>query len=201
MTPKPAQPHRDDGHGAQAIDPALFAQGCVGADPNFFAALGLTAARLQPVATALLAEPMSDCFGPHLVLDNAKLAGFLCAYRFPEMFSRQATTLKMLLPYCDADWAAIKQRLRDLQRSKADIRTPDSLYLAKLFVAPHARGRGCGDRLMRLLHSVALQSPGVKAIALHVRRDNPAARRLYERHEFAVVGEPAHDYLAMERSL
>lgn len=183
------------------VDPAWMAQGWLEADPHFFAALGLAAEELQAHFVRLLDEPMSDCFAPHQVFDGTEAAGFLCAYRFPEMFSRQATTLKVLLSRGRSDLPAVKQRLLDLQRSKAAVGTPDSLYLAKLFVAPHARGRGCGDRLMQRLHAIAVQSPGVKAISLHVRHENAAARRLYERHGFAVVGTPGHGYLAMERGL
>jgi len=56
-----------------------------------------------------------------------------------------------------------------------------------LAVDRSARGRGLGRLLLRRLLA-ALRGQGAAAITLEVRCGNRAARRLYERHGFAVVG-------------
>ena len=57
-----------------------------------------------------------------------------------------------------------------------------------LFLAPEARGRGGGRRLVA--HAQALRGG---ALTLDVNEQNPAARGFYERLGFAVVGRSALD--------
>ncbi|MFC4638729.1 GNAT family N-acetyltransferase [Deinococcus hohokamensis] len=55
-------------------------------------------------------------------------------------------------------------------------------------VLPRARGQGCGDILMRGALAQARTWSGVSSLHLAVMETQHAARRLYERHGFAVWG-------------
>jgi alkanesulfonate monooxygenase SsuD/methylene tetrahydromethanopterin reductase-like flavin-dependent oxidoreductase (luciferase family)/ribosomal protein S18 acetylase RimI-like enzyme len=56
--------------------------------------------------------------------------------------------------------------------------------LVSLWVAPSARGRGLGDRLVRAVVDWATADPSVEQIGLDVCEDNGAAQDLYRRHGF-----------------
>lgn len=55
-------------------------------------------------------------------------------------------------------------------------------------VAPFARGRGCGDALLRAAVAHARTWAGVTSLHLAVLHTQDRARRLYERHGFRVWG-------------
>ena len=77
--------------------------------------------------------------------------------------------------------------------------------VANIAVAPTERGGGVGDALLR--HGLdGAASEAVKTVYLEVRESNGAARRLYERHGFEVVGrrrgyydKPREDALILRR--
>ncbi len=56
-----------------------------------------------------------------------------------------------------------------------------------IFVAPEARGRGVGSRLIEALAQEA-RAGGYREIRLEVIDENPRARALYERRGFCAVG-------------
>ena len=60
-------------------------------------------------------------------------------------------------------------------------------HITTLAVAPHARGRRLGTRLMMALVAAAIES-GADHITLEVRMSNQDAQRLYQRFGFAPVG-------------
>lgn len=73
-------------------------------------------------------------------------------------------------------------------RARVDIKAPpDSLHVVELQVHPGERNRGGGGELLRAVADEA-RARGVGTISLTTAIDNPA-RRLYERHGFAVVAE------------
>lgn len=91
----------------------------------------------------------------------------------------------------------------DLAGDVADVMT--------LAVAPAARGRGVGDRLLEALHTRA-RAQGAQGVLLEVRADNAPARGLYGTRGYAVVhtrrgyyrdplGGPAVDALVMRKEL
>ncbi|MDV6374867.1 GNAT family N-acetyltransferase [Deinococcus arenicola] len=55
-------------------------------------------------------------------------------------------------------------------------------------VAPHARGQGCGDALVRAALAHAHGWDGVTSVHLSVTETQNAAQHLYERHGFRVWG-------------
>jgi ribosomal protein S18 acetylase RimI-like enzyme len=59
----------------------------------------------------------------------------------------------------------------------------DFVAVVDLVVAPGARGRGAGERLIGAVEADA-RARGVAAIALSVAAPNTLARRFYERHGF-----------------
>lgn len=56
-----------------------------------------------------------------------------------------------------------------------------------IWLAPDARGRGLGQRLLTAAIALA-KARGITRIELSVRVDNPGAKRLYERCGFTVEG-------------
>lgn len=83
----------------------------------------------------------------------------------------------------------------------------DEAEVANVAVAPGARGRGVGARLLDEALDVARER-GVTAVYLEVRDSNAAARALYESRGFEQVGRrrryyrrPVEDALVMRREL
>jgi ribosomal protein S18 acetylase RimI-like enzyme len=80
--------------------------------------------------------------------------------------------------------------------------TDETAELISLWVAPRARGLGVGDEAVRRVLAWA-ELQGAQRLTLSVKITNDAARRLYERHGFRLVGpspdEP--DEVRMEVSL
>lgn len=65
--------------------------------------------------------------------------------------------------------------------------------LMSLWVAPEARGLGVGAALVERCWDWLQRSAPGESLHLNVRRHNRAARRLYERLGFAVIGPAADD--------
>ncbi|MER6665113.1 GNAT family N-acetyltransferase [Amycolatopsis japonica] len=64
----------------------------------------------------------------------------------------------------------------------------DGWILYSMWVAPEARGRGLGTRLMGEVRSAA-EDDGAREVWLHVAEDNDRARRLYLKLGFIATGE------------
>ena len=69
------------------------------------------------------------------------------------------------------------------------VRDPGVAHLARIILAPEARGQGLGTTLCELLMAEAARLTGANAFTLRVYRDNDAALAIYERLGFAVVTE------------
>ena len=83
----------------------------------------------------------------------------------------------------------------------------DEAEVADLAVAPSARGRGVGGRLLDAL-TVEAYAVGVRSMYLEVRESNASARALYDSRSFAHVGRrrgyyrnPSEDALLMRRDI
>ena len=67
------------------------------------------------------------------------------------------------------------------------VRDPGVAHLARIILAPEARGQGLGTTLCELLMAEAARSTGAGAFTLRVYRDNDAALAIYERLGFVAV--------------
>jgi len=67
------------------------------------------------------------------------------------------------------------------------VRDPGVAHLARIILAPTARGQGLGTTLCELLMAEAARATGATAFTLRVYRDNDPALAIYERLGFAVV--------------
>lgn len=67
------------------------------------------------------------------------------------------------------------------------VRDPGVAHLARIILAPTARGQGLGTTLCELLMAEATHAVGASAFTLRVYRDNDPALAIYERLGFAVV--------------
>jgi len=81
----------------------------------------------------------------------------------------------------------IRLAARGWPRQLVEISMPDGIKLIELQVHPSRRGNGIGSALL----AYVIAEAGHRPISLTTRSDNPA-RRLYERHGFAVTAERAH---------
>ncbi len=66
---------------------------------------------------------------------------------------------------------------------------PEIANLFQMWVAPHARGRGCGSALLQAISTWA-RSTTARSLMLWVTCGNSSARRLYERAGFTPHGDP-----------
>jgi [ribosomal protein S18]-alanine N-acetyltransferase len=67
------------------------------------------------------------------------------------------------------------------------VRDPGVAHLARIILAPTARGQGLGTTLCELLMAEAAHVTGATAFTLRVYRDNDPALAIYERLGFTVV--------------
>jgi len=72
-------------------------------------------------------------------------------------------------------------------------RREDSLFLSKVEILPSFQGRGLGTRIVQDLMAEA-RAQGLP-VTLQVLKENPRARRWYERLGFVVTGETETKYL------
>ncbi len=93
----------------------------------------------------------------------------------------------------ESSWILRNTRSRELLAMVLCSRVrQDSAHVTQLCVSPALRGLGLGPTLLH--HCIlGLEATGVKSLSLTVTESNDGARRLYERHGFAV----AHRFDAM----
>jgi GNAT superfamily N-acetyltransferase len=72
---------------------------------------------------------------------------------------------------------------------RIDPAQPETAHVYQMWVAPEARGAGCGTMLLQAILDWA-RDAGARTVLLHVTRGNDAAARVYSRAGFAPVGEP-----------
>ena len=83
---------------------------------------------------------------------------------------------------------AVRAAWKSSARAHVDMKAvPDCLHLVELHVHPDERNRGAGGALLGAVEEEA-RARGVGNVSLTTTTDNPA-RRLYERHGFAVVDQ------------
>lgn len=66
---------------------------------------------------------------------------------------------------------------------------PEIAHVYQMWVAPHARGRGCGTELLRTVLAW-VRSTSARSLTLCVTCGSSSARRLYERAGFTPLGDP-----------
>jgi ribosomal protein S18 acetylase RimI-like enzyme len=83
---------------------------------------------------------------------------------------------------------SVRAAWKSRARARVDMKAlPDCVHLVELQVHPDERDQGAGGALLRAVEAEA-RARGVGNVSLTTAIDNPA-RRLYERHGFAVVAE------------
>jgi ribosomal protein S18 acetylase RimI-like enzyme len=82
--------------------------------------------------------------------------------------------------------AGVGDRLQLAGRTLLKVQ-PDDFYVSRIAVAPGARGRGLGERLLDEAEREGLRR-GCARLVLEVAPESAAARRLYDRHRFSEIG-------------
>lgn len=108
--------------------------------------------------------------------DAAGIGGVICGYDGARLPALRAPVLALL------------RERHGYQGAPEDETGPGEFYLDSISVAPGRQGQGIGSRLIEAMVVEARQQ-GFARVGLLVHPSNPAARRLYERLGFAVVGE------------
>ena len=72
------------------------------------------------------------------------------------------------------------------------VRDPGGIELAGIQLLPSAQGRGIGTSIIRDLQDTARRE--AVPLLIGVEKDNPGARRLYERLGFVLTGEDEKEY-------
>jgi ribosomal protein S18 acetylase RimI-like enzyme len=68
------------------------------------------------------------------------------------------------------------------------VRLADAALLWSFAVIPHLQGLGIGTAMLAEADRMSRER-GFETVEIRVEKDNPRARRLYERRGFAIVGE------------
>jgi len=129
-----------------------------------------------PTDRSWLDEVDHGCFGEgeQLGADWVRLA----AKTPGRCFITVAATRAAVVGYCA--WG--------IERPRREDRLGPRLYVASLAVRPEDRGQGIGAQLLKHVEAMGEHRfPEAEFVALHVRQDNAAARRLYERLGFQHV--------------
>jgi ribosomal protein S18 acetylase RimI-like enzyme len=187
-------------HDTDCLDPSVFFKGVFEADPHFFNLFDPECAgKLLIAMDQLHMDSSSDFYRPLVARNDQNVLGFLYAYPYKEMFSRQATSLRQFIN-CSDNPRALRPSLAALSSSKGRIVNLNSYYLARIYVLPIARGFKVGEFLMRNYerNAVAL---GMSSLSLHVRSENTRAQNFYARLGFKFSDGLTHGYLSMEKCL
>jgi GNAT superfamily N-acetyltransferase len=105
-------------------------------------------------------------------------------------FSERAVSMRAGVRAAVAGWGwagPIRLAVRGWPRQLVEISMPEGLKLIELQAHPSRRGTGVGSALLAHVVGEARH----RSISLTTRSDNPA-RRLYERHGFALTAEKTH---------
>jgi ribosomal protein S18 acetylase RimI-like enzyme len=179
--------------------PKAMAELIHAADPEFYAAFGLAPPDRDGAIIAALSDRASDLGQWSLLLVDGEPAGLFAGYSMAEMMARQMAGLRHLLAKV-ADVRAVRAALKDFAGTRRTM-AADAFYLARIAVGDNHRGRGLGRKVLERYEATA-RDAGFPATALHVRRGNAAAERLYARAGYL----PAADdnglpYAALKKAL
>lgn len=160
------------------------------------------AAEATRVAEYLLSHHTGEIAPPagQLSIADGRIVGMLACMTGAELARRRlsaAYTLAKANPAVASPESARRARLAS--RTFASV-ARDEYYLARLTVAPEARGQGHGQWLIERLFELA-QGAGARNCWLEVDPDNTPAVKLYERAGFRVVAEARVDDDRTGRSL
>lgn len=182
---------------ADKVSSTDLCYGSFAADPDFFKLFDANESSFFSVFENLQQDSASDYYRPLVVRDGDSLLGFLYAYPFSEIFSRQMNSLRRFIGL-SSNPRNLRPALSSLASSKGIIEDLDSYYLARIYVMPEARGLGVGDLLLQAFESEA-HARGFPRLSLHVRLENAIAQRFYVRSGFTFLDQSTNGYFSMEK--
>ena len=110
--------------------------------------------------------------------------------------------MPVVCPYCRTEAARIVTHGYFITE-KIKETFPNEWYLDSISVSEDFRGQGIGSRLLEALPKLAKKA-NRSVIGLSVDEKNPKAKKLYERHDFKVVGQrmiSGHLYDHMQKNI
>ena len=77
---------------------------------------------------------------------------------------------------------------------------PMCAHIAWLFLSPHLRGEGMGQKFIQATEREALKRPGIRRLTLRTNSFNPRALHIYKKHHYQVT-ETHGDTIEMMKEL
>jgi ribosomal protein S18 acetylase RimI-like enzyme len=153
------------------------------ATPAFYDLLPGDRSARTAIVRQLIGRSGTDMENPAVAKEGACVVGAYVGFASEELRERQLASLMfMARSLTRSGWSSMKEAARSYSTNLPDV-PPNTWYLARLTVAPTARRRGIGARL---LESARGDAAGVRT-ALHVSRTNPGAIALYQQAGFEEI--------------
>jgi ribosomal protein S18 acetylase RimI-like enzyme len=153
------------------------------ATPDFYDLFpGDRSARIA-IVRQLIGRSGTDMENAAVATEGASVVGAYAGFASEELKERQLASLMfMARSLTRSGWNSVKEAARSYSSGLSDV-PPNTWYLARITVAPTARRRGIGARL---LESANRDAAGVRT-ALHVSRRNPGAIAFYQQSGFEEI--------------
>lgn len=141
-----------------------------------------TAAMLFDEGAAEFSAPQA-----RLLVENDELLGMFVTLTAKELLAARLKSMSVLRK---AQWITAPEVDQRIRLAGATLLKPTAtdLYLSRIAVSPHARGRGLGRILLQAVIDQAA-SRSLSRVVLEVSSTALTAQRLYERFGFQQIGE------------
>lgn len=161
-----------------------------------------------PLLTELGEEKVSE-----MMMEACEIEGYRYDYRRALVIDENNQIKGVAFGYLHSDEPTIDEAWNMVMNRNGYLETqplfidketfPNEWYLDTLVVDPKTQGKGYGTQLLKAVDQVAIDQ-GSHKVGLNVDKQNPAAKRLYERLGFSVVGEitlSSHQYEHMQKEV
>lgn len=162
-------------------------------EPEFHGSLCANRDEGRRLARAALEMQTSDLGEPEILTVDGEPAGLLVRFPCTELMFRQLATLKLAISLFGPLSSQQKEFIQSWGRGVPPVPKRD-VYISKFVVRDTFRGRGLGERMLKL--AIASASTTTAEFVLHIRRENSGARVFYERNGFETVSRGiTHDLM------
>lgn len=172
---------------APATDSAgteAFIEPLLDLEPEFYSSLCANRDEARRLVRAALEMQASDLGGSEILSVDGQPAALLVRFPCSELMFRQLATLKLAVSLFGPLSGRQKEFIQAWGQGVPPVPMRD-VYISKFLVRDALRGRGLGERLLKL--AVASASVTTAQFVLHVRRENLGASAFYERNGFETV--------------
>jgi ribosomal protein S18 acetylase RimI-like enzyme len=153
------------------------------ATPDFYDLLPGDRSARSAIVRQLIGRAGTDMADTTAARDHASVVGAYAGCKSEELKERQLASLAFIArSLTRSGWNSMKDAARSYSADLPDVPL-NTWYLARIAVAPIARRRGIGARLLESAHRDAFGAP----TALHVSRQNTKAIAFYQHAGFKEI--------------